>query len=309
VDFIGSWKGVLRAEPTLDIPVRAYHGRLEKETVIMGITADAKLRQVRGHDGRPILPQPDTVLTNRPLAKRIDAEQGDLLHLVYPQNVRERHASAYKRMGPLVQTLLGMPLYMRMDEARRQFAARLQMPPDAVNGAVLDVDPSYMSKVRSRLNNTEGVAMSLTYPELQRQIDELTAFAQVFIGIMFLLGAAMAFAVTYTVTDIVLWERTRELATLRTLGFGMGHLTRLVTLENVTVALLGALLSIVPALQITRILMEASNTEGFTMRLVTEPRTYGMALFGTLLVVLLAQWPGLRRVRRLDLAAAIKLRE
>lgn len=309
VDFIRSWPGVRRAEPTLDIPVRAYHSGLKKETVIMGITPDTKLRQVRGPEGIPVLPRPGTVLVSNGLASRLDAEEGSLLHLVYPQNVRERRAAAYKRMGPRVQSIVGMPLYMPMDEARSEFAAKLQMPPDAVNGAVLAVDPGYMNQVRARLHHTDGVGMTLTYPELQRQIDELTAFAQVFIGIMFLLGAGMAFAVTYTVTDIVLWERTRELATLRTLGFGMGYLMRLVTLENLAVALLGALLSIFPALQITRIMMEASSTEGFTMRLVTQPRTYALALSGTLLVVLLAQWPGLRRVRRLDLAEAIRLRE
>lgn len=309
VNFIGSWPGVRRIEPTLDIPVRAHHSLLKKDTVIMGITPGSELRQVRGPLGVPVLPLPNTVLVSKALAKRLDAEEGDLLHLVYPQNIRERRASAYKRMGAPVQSIVGMPVYMPMEEARREFAARLQMPPDAVNGAVIAVDPNYLPQIRDRLYRTDGVAMTLTYAELTRQMDELTAFAQTFIGIMFLLGAAMAFAVTYTVTDIVLWERTRELATLRTLGFGMGHLIRLVTLENVAMALLGMLLSIFPAIQIARLMMEASSTEGFSMQLITLPRTYALAVVGTLVVVVLAQWPGLRRVRRLDLAEAIRLRE
>jgi putative ABC transport system permease protein len=239
----------------------------------------------------------------------LDAEDGALLHLVYPQNIVDRRADAYKKMAQPVRSIVGMPIYMPMDEARRDFASKLQMPPDAVSGAVLAVDPNYLIQIRNRLHRTDGVAMTLIYSELQRQIDELTAFAQLFIGVMFLLGAGMAFAVTYTVTDIVLWERTRELATLRTLGFGMGHLLRLVSIENVSVALLGALLAILPALQITRVMMEASATEGFTMNLVTLPRTYLMSLAGTILIVALAQWPGMRRVRRLDLAEAIRLRE
>jgi len=309
VRFIGTWPGVRRVEPTLDIPVRAGHDCRSKETLIMGITGDARLRQVRGDAGRPVLPAAGTVLTSRALAARLNAESGDLVRLVYPQNIRERRAAAWKRLGPPVRSIVGMPLYMRMEEARREFASRLLMPPDAVNGALLSVAPGHVGQVRARLHRMDGVAMTLTYPELQRQIDELTAFAQVFIGIMFLLGAGMAFAVTFTVTDIVLWERTRELATLRTLGFGMGRLAWLVTLENVAVAMLGALAAVAPALKITRVLMEASSTEGFTMQLVTLPRTYGLAVAGTLLVVLLAQWPGLRRIRRLDLAEAIRLRE
>jgi putative ABC transport system permease protein len=309
LDFIRSWPGVRRAEPMLDIPVRAYHAGIMKETVIMGITPDARLRQIRGPTGASVLPLPNTVLASRGLARRLDAEAGSVLHLVYPQNIVDRRAEAYKKMAEPVRSIVGMPIYMPMEEARRDFASKLQMPPDAVSGAVLAVDPDYLIQIRNRLHRTDGVAMTLIYAELQKQIDELTAFAQLFILVMFLLGAGMAFAVTYTVTDIVLWERTRELATLRTLGFGMVHLLRLVSIENVAVAFMGALMAILPALHITRVMMEASSTEGFTMNLVTLPRTYLIALIGTLLIVMLAQWPGMRRVRRLDLAEAIRLRE
>ena len=56
------------------------------------------------------------------------------------------------------------------------------------------------------------------------------------------LQAAFYFsAVTYTTTDIILWERTRELATLRTLGFSIRRMALLVTIENLGVALTGAL--------------------------------------------------------------------
>ncbi|MCS6775286.1 MAG: FtsX-like permease family protein [Chloroherpetonaceae bacterium] len=309
VRYISTWPGVLRAEPTLDIPVRAYHAGFQKETVVMGMTPDTRLRQVRGPAGLPVLPRPGTVLVSRALARRLRAEEGSLLRLVYPQNTRERRAVAYRHMGAPVQSIVGMPIYMPMEEARRLFASRLQMPPDAVSGAVLDVHPHYLTQIRDRLYRTDGVGLTLTYAELQRQIDEVTAFAQTFISIMFLLGAAMAFAVVYTVTDIVLWERTRELATLRTLGFGMDHLIRLVSLENLLMALIGGVIAVVPALQIARIMMEAASTEGFSMQLVTYPRSYMMALLGTMAVVFLAQWPGLRRVRRLDLAEAIRLRE
>jgi putative ABC transport system permease protein len=306
---MGRWPGVRRAEPMLDIPARAYHNGLKKETVIMGITPDARLRQLRGSEGRPVLPLPGTVLFSEILAKRLQAEEGALLHLVYPQNTRERRADAYAHAGRPVKQLIGLPVYMRMDELRRKFARSLQMPPDAVTGAVLAVEPDYLNLVRDRLHRTDGVAMALTYREIKKQIDDLTAFGQTFIAIMFLLGAAMAFAVTYTVTDIVLWERTRELATLRTLGFGMGKVAGLVTIENLLMAGIGILIAVVPALRTAQFLLDASSTEGFSLQLTVLPRTYGMAVFGTLFVVLLAQWPGLRRIRRLDLAEAIRLRE
>ncbi|HSV72968.1 MAG TPA: FtsX-like permease family protein [Chthonomonadales bacterium] len=309
VRAIAHWPGVLRAEPTLDIPVKASHDGRRQDTAIMGITADARLRMLRDMDGRRVLPEAGGILFADPLARRIDLESGDVVRLTYPQNVVGRRATGLFRAGVRIRSMVGLPVYMEMGQLRRRYAQRLQMPPDAVSGAVIAVDSERLPETQARLFRTDGVAMVLTLPELKRQIDELTAFAQTFIAVMFLLGAAMAFAVVYTVTDIVLWERTRELATLRTMGYDMGGVARLVTLENLQVATLGIAIAIYPALAAAQWMLDASSTEGFTMLLVTGPGTYLQATVGTLAVVVLAQWPGLRRIRRLDLAEAIRLRE
>jgi putative ABC transport system permease protein len=153
------------------------------------------------------------------------------------------------------------------------------------------------------------VALVQTKAELEAQIYELTAYSKTFIGIMLLFGAGMALASIYTATDSVLWERTRELATLRTLGFGMGRLALFVTIENLLVAAAGAVLGVAAGRGVADYLIRTSQTEGFTLRAVTGPGTYLLAAGGALLLTLLGQWPGLERIRRLDLAAAIRVRE
>jgi putative ABC transport system permease protein len=259
--------------------------------------------------GRLISPEAGQVLYSNVLAGRVRTEPGDTIRLDYSQNIRGRSASALLKVGPRLRLMVALPIYMEMEELRRRFARRLQMPPDAVTGAVLSLEPGYHRLVTDRLHRTDGVGLALSRADITRQIDEVTAFANTFIAFMYLLGSAMAFAVVYTVTDIVLWERTRELATLRTLGYGMGSVLRLVTTENLLMGLLGAALAVYPAFLMARFMLEAANTEGFTMLMVTSPRTYAMAVVSTQLAVLAAQWPGLRRIRRLDLADAIRSRE
>lgn len=309
VTAMRQWPGVRHAEATLDIPVRAKHDGLEKDTVAMGFARDSRLRVLRDMSGALIVPEPGQALYSNVLAKRVSTEPGDTLRLDYSQNVRGRSASAVLKMGPRLRLMVALPIYMEMEDLRRRFARRLQMPPDAVTGAVLAIEPGYQRTIADRLHRTDGVGLALTRTDITKQIDEVTAFANTFIAFMYLLGSAMAFAVVYTVTDIVLWERTRELATLRTVGYGMGSVLRLVTIENLMMGLLGSALAVYPAFLMARFMLEASNTEGFTMLMVTSPKTYAMAVASTLAAVLLAQWPGLRRIRRLDLADAIRSRE
>jgi putative ABC transport system permease protein len=304
-----SFPGVLRVEPELSLPVRVRYRDREKETVAIGVPPDSRLRHLPGLGGRMLAPLPGVVLFSDSLAARLDAEAGDWLYLAYTQNTRARRAEAYLRAGPPVRQPIGLPVYMRLVDLQRRFAAPLGLPPDAVAGALLEVDPRYVVSIRDRLHRFEGVALVQTKAELESQIRQMVAYNQAFVWIMFLFGAATAFAVIYTSTDSVLWERTRELATLRTLGFGMGRLTMLVTMENLLVAGVGALAGVAPGRWIADALMRASQTEGFSLRLTIAPRTYLLAVGCTLLLVFLAQWPGLRRIRALDLAAAVRQRD
>src|SRR5579871_3694270 len=299
---ISQWPGVRRVEPTLEIPVRITHDGHEKETVAMGVIPNARLQQLPGPQGRPLTPPHGAALMNATLAEDLGSEPGDLLSLKYTQNTEERHASTRIHAGALIQQPIGYPLYMRLEELQARFAAPLKMPPDAISGALLEVDPRYMESVRNRLNRTEGVGLVQARRELAREIETLTAFSRAFISLLYLLGLVMALAVTYTATDSVLWERTRELATLRTLGFSMGRLTFLVTLENLFVGLFGALAGVYPGIAAAGYLMSAKSSESFGLSPATFPRTYLLTVSGALLVVCLAQVPGLLRIRRLDLA-------
>ncbi|MBI3909729.1 MAG: ABC transporter permease [Armatimonadetes bacterium] len=306
---LARWPGVLHAEPSLEIPVRVGHDGFEKETVAVGVVPGSRLRHLVGPGGRPLVPLPGTILFSDTLAKRLRVEVGDVLRLAYIQNTRYRNADADLPAGHPVRQPIGFPVYMRLDELQHRFAARLGMPPDAIAGALLEVDPRYLVGIRDRLHRLDGVALVQTKGELERQIGELTAFSRTFLWVMFLFASAMAFVVVYTATDTALWERTRELATLRTLGFGMRRIGWLVSLENLLVAGVGALAGLYPGQWLARLLIQASQTEGFSMQAVVAPRSYLLALAGPLLMVFLAQWPGLRRISRLDLAAAIRLRE
>ena len=309
VYHIGRWPGVSRAEPTLELPVRLGHAGKEEETVVIGMTPGARLRRLPGPEGRAVFPLPGGVLFTNALVHKLTLERGDWLRLEYTQNTREFRARTFLRSGPPVNQPVGNPVYVRMDDLQRRFGRPLGLPPNSVTGALLAVEPAFEAGVRRRLNTMEGVSLVQSKQELVDQINELTAYSKAFMTLFVVFACAMAFAVTYTATDSVLWERTRELATLRTLGFSQGRVALLVSLENMAMAGLGAVGGLWPGAFLADALLNASQTEGFTTRIFVEPQTYVLSAVGPFLLVFIAQWPGLRRIRSLDLAATIRLRD
>ena len=304
------WPGVLRVEPSLELPVRILHNGRSEETVMIGVLPGSQLRRLPSLDtGLPMFPLPGTVLFTDALMRKLNLERGNLLNIAYTQNTREFSAEANLRSGDPVHQPIGTPIYIGLRDLQLRYGVPLGLPPRGITGALLRVEPGYLASVRARFQARKDVALVQTSDELAAQIYELTAYSRTFMGIFMLFGAAMALAVTYTATDSILWERTRELATLRTLGFGMGRISILVALENMMVAALGAAIGLYPGIRVAQGLMDATQTEGFAMKLVVSQQTYLMALAAPVVLVFLAQWPGLRRISRLDLAGAIRLRD
>jgi hypothetical protein len=79
--------------------------------------------------------------------------------------------------------------------------------------------------------------------------------------------------------------------------------------ENLLTAAAGAAVGVPADRCVAAWLIATQHTGGFSIHAVVEPRTYLLEVGSTFLLVLLAQWPGLLRIRHLDLAASIRLRD
>jgi putative ABC transport system permease protein len=129
-----------------------------------------------------------------------------------------------------------------------------------------------------------------------------------FVGVMLIFGAVLAFALLFTTITVNMADRTVELATLRAAGVRQGQLARLVTIEN----LLTVGLSLLPGLLIgtlaARAFMASFSSDLFSFDLQVEPRTYVFAGLVIVLTALTSQFPALRAIGRLNLAETVRER-
>jgi putative ABC transport system permease protein len=138
---------------------------------------------------------------------------------------------------------------------------------------------------------------------------DMMSFTYFFFAVLLAFGFAMAFVVIYNTFTANIIERTREIATMRTIGEDNAHLAAMVTLENMLLACVGLPLGIWLGLRMAEGVLFAMSSEQFSLRIVVQPRTYVWVVLAAIAVLLLSEIPPIRRIFRLDLAEATKVME
>jgi putative ABC transport system permease protein len=163
-------------------------------------------------------------------------------------------------------------------------------------------------------------------PQLERAMEELTAdlptvavkdqdafkeeqrsqVNQLLYLVYALLGLAIIIAVLGIVNTLALsvLERTREIGLLRAVGMSRKQLRRMVRLESIVIAVLGAVLGVGLGLLFGVALQQAVSSEGLDVLSVPWAQLAIFVVLAGLVGVLAALWPA-RRAARLDVLRAI----
>ncbi len=179
----------------------------------------------------------------------------------------------------------------------------------ARNGMYLDVDPSRRQAVRAKLFDLPGAIQVLILSQTEQMLRDMMGFTYVMFTLLLAFGFAMAFAVIYNTFTANVLERTREIATMRTIGEDSGHLTAMITAENLLLAARGR-----PDRDLGRTARGAGGARRDGQRGVRDAhrdragvdRSVVAAIVG---VLLLSEALPVRRIVRLDLAEATKVME
>jgi putative ABC transport system permease protein len=119
-------------------------------------------------------------------------------------------------------------------------------------------------------------------------------------------GYILTLAVLFNTVNGGLRERHDELAILRALGSSRREIALLVTLELLAMVVLGAVIGVPVGRAMGFWLTHTYDTDFFGQVNVLRPHYYVVGLLSLVIVVLLAELPGLRAVQRADLGQISK---
>lgn len=294
--------GVLSSEPFRTVPTRLRFRHKTHLSGITGLEPESELRRLLDQDLQPVpLPDAGIVLTSK-LAEKLGITVGDPLTIEVLEG--ERPTRTVPVVG-LVDELIGLGTYMNIHALNE-----LMREGQTISGAYLAVDANQLEQLYAQLKQTPAVASVALRQRLINEFEENIAgsFAA-FSAVLVIFAVVIAFGVVYNVARIALSERSRELATLRIIGFTQAEIAVILLGEQAMVTGLAMPLGWGMGLGLAALMSQAYDSELFRFPLVVNSSSY---VYASVVITLAALGSGgliRRQLNHLDLIAVLKTRE
>jgi len=284
------------------VPVRLSNGRREYRTGILGMNTEPRLRGLIDERHRDIsLPDEGLLLTGY-LADYLGVRPGDLLQVEIMEGHRRTVTVA---LAATVNEPMGVSAYME-----RAALNRLLREGPAISGAWLLTDQTEEQALFDRLWTVPAVASVGMLRDVEGHIRTyIEDTVLIMMGILLLLAGSIAFAVVYNNARIAFAERSRELATLRVLGFRRAEVAWILIGELALLTLIAIPIGWLLGTGLALLLNEAMSMDMFRIPFIITHQTYAFAAVGVLLAATLSVLLIARRLYRLDMINALKTAE
>ena len=294
--------GVFEVEGLRMVPVRFRHHQFERAATVIGYPERGSLQRVLSDDRPMPIPDEGIVLT-RYLGEVLDLSVGDWVEV---EVLEGDHQTLRVQVQGLAGEPFGMQGHMSLDALHRALG---QEP--VVSVAQLSIDPARADELDRRLSELRDVVGIAHHDRIMETFNEQSGQnIFVFSLVLTLFGATIVIGVVYNNARVSLSMRSRDLASLRVLGFSRGEIAALLIGE----LSLSVFVAIPIGLFFGQALAEsmatgAADPEQFRFPLVISSRTYAFATVITLGAALVSAWLVRRRIDALDLIGVLKTRE
>jgi putative ABC transport system permease protein len=294
--------GVLAAEPFRAVPARLKAAQRSRIVSLEGLLPRPELNRVVDVNGGAMPLPPDGLVLSLKLAQVLDVKAGDL---VLVEVLDGRRTSELVPVSGIIEEYMGTSAYMNIEGLRR-----ITREGDAISGAFLKVDAAATDRLYRELKDTPKVAgVGLKRSAIESFQNTLADTFNVMIFFNLLFSSVIAFGVVYNAARVSLSERSRELASLRVLGFTRGEISFILLGELASVILMAIPIGMFLGYVFAGVLVAAFNNELYRFPLVITPRVYAYAASAVIVAATLSGLTVRRQLDHLDLVAVLKTRE
>jgi putative ABC transport system permease protein len=291
--------GVLRAEPFRTVPVRVRFEHRSKRTAILGLSSDRELYRLMDSSERLVTLPDEGVILSAKLAEVLGIRAGESLTVEVMEGARPVRKV---KVSGLMRDFSGISVYMSLGALNR-----MMREGDTLSGAYVTVDPNHIDHLYHALKNTPALAGSSLKQAALQNFRKLLAENLLLMQSFYLVFACIiAAGVVYNSVHVTLSERTRELATLRVIGFTRGEVSMILLGEIAILTTVAIPLGLALGHMLAALTVRAVETESQRFPLIIDFSTYVFAAMAVVVATLLSGLAARRKIDRLNLVSVLK---
>ena len=295
-------QGVTLVEPVRHVPAVLRNGLDTHRGVITGLGPDARLARALDADLAEIPLQTGGIVLATALADILNVRPGDMLTV----EVREgRQPVLQIPVTAVAESLLGSPSYMDLATLNRALRE-----PNRVSGAYLTIDEARATDIYKALQDMPTVAgVSL---KSDAQVSFQTLMDTGAGAIRYVMGAIafiITFGIVYNAARIAYAERSRDLASLRVIGFTRGEAAFVLLGELAVVTLVALPLGALMGYYLSFGIAAGFSSELYQIPAIFDAASYGFAAMVVIGAAVGSGWLVKRDIDRAELVSALKTRE
>ena len=202
--------------------------------------------------GEAIVPQAHGAVVTEKLAALLGVQAGDTL------TVRDSSHRTYEvEITGVAENYAEHFLYLSEESYRAVFGAEPEY-----NSVILHLtDDGQMQHFKEELLADTAVQMVSAVGDVLEQFTGITDNLGYVVALIIISAGLLAFVVLYNLSNINITERTREIATLKVLGFYDGEVSAYIYRENIILTILGTGIGLALGIALTRFIVSAAEVD------------------------------------------------
>jgi len=306
LNTIRSLAHVESVEPAMETGMEITNGWKKKDIAIIGLERGSRLYGIYDLEGEPaILPDEGILLPPR-LMETLGLRTGDLaaLRSYYPGKNEKRDKKTVAVKGVIAQ-YIGQSAVCSTG-----YINDLLDEEAVVNAAYIKLeDPKYEQEVTDRLADMMAVSTIQSKSDIARNTTEMLKSMNTVILFMLSGASILTVAVIYNITNINIFERRREIATLSVLGFTVSELKSLIYNENFFISVFGLLIGIPPGRYLAGLAVSMQSNDNIQLSLDMKPYNYLIAMIMIIFFTAAANFLLRNKITSIDMVESLKSAE
>jgi len=293
---------VKKLEPVIEAGVEITKGWRKKDVSFTALASNPEIYKVIDKDGNPVnLPDNGLLIPVR-LSEELGLKPGDRADIKPYLPGKDKKEVQIKG---IIAQYLGSSVYGSLESIDQLFGEGR-----FATSAVMTLDSiEHEDQVIEKLKEMPAVGSVQSKSNSQENLVKNLGMMTSMIGILIFLAAVLSVAVIYNIATINIFERQRELATMKVLGFKDSEVRNLIFYENYLITLFGILLGLPFGRWLGNYLMAMYTTDMYSIPFVADFNTYVLSVALIIGFTILANLILSKKIGVINMVEALKSNE